>query len=260
MTALAKDTTARRWKEPGVIVSCPVAADDTIYKGAMFVLDASGNAIPLADTAAVAAGKPKSVLVALEQADNTGGAAGDINVRGQKGVVSIATSGGSAIDATDRDRTVYALDDNTVVKAAGVTNKIPVGRLHSIEDGHYFITLRDKEDSLASGVAQAIYDHADDVGVNELVAAAPYDRSVLCVAKVTETLAGTTTTPTYEVGSVTAADALGVFNAGAQADVSGIRILQGVLPAGESLDVTVTNGTGGSEAGKVQFTAIAVPL
>jgi predicted RecA/RadA family phage recombinase len=110
--------------------------------------------------------------------------------------------------------------------------------------------------SAASGIA--IYDHADDVGVNILIAAqAGIDRTVMVVAKVTETLAGTSTTPVFDVGYATDPDnIIDGLTSGTDGDVF---LGVGTLPAGESLDVTVADGTGGSEAGKLQVAAIVVP-
>ena len=71
MAPLAKNTPRTRVGEGRRFVN-PVAADTWIFNGSMVALDASGNALPAAPTGTVMRG------VALDEADNTGGAAGDI--------------------------------------------------------------------------------------------------------------------------------------------------------------------------------------
>ena len=108
----------------------------------------------------------------------------------------------------------------------------------------------------AAAVDTTIYDHLDDVGANVAIAASGVDRVVTVTVLVTETLAGTTTTPIFEVGIGSDPDSILTFNAGTAGD---FIQASGPLAAGEALNVTVTNGTGGGEAGKAQIQILAVP-
>ncbi|ANT39909.1 hypothetical protein RGUI_0836 [Rhodovulum sp. P5] len=84
----------------------PVAAAVTIYSGAMVALDASGNAIPAIPAAPTMRG------VALEEADNADGAAGDVTTLIERGAFLVANGG--SIDRTHIGGDVYVADDNTV--------------------------------------------------------------------------------------------------------------------------------------------------
>lgn len=109
---------------------------------------------------------------------------------------------------------------------------------------------------LSAAADTTIYDHADDVGTNAAIASATIDRVVMVSAKVTETLAGSSTSPSFKVGHAGGvADFLDI-TAGTADD---IFFGSGTLPSGSALNVTVADGTGGSEAGKVQISIIAVP-
>jgi predicted RecA/RadA family phage recombinase len=114
------------------------------------------------------------------------------------------------------------------------------------------------EAALVSAAAgDAIFDHTDDAGVNELIAAqAGIDRTVLVIAKVTQTLAGGVE-PVFDVGYPTVDDA--IIDGLAAGTAGDVFMGVGTLPAGEALNVTVTDGTGGGEAGKLQVAAIVVP-
>ena len=105
MAPLAKNTPRTRVGEGRRFVN-PVAADTWIFNGSMVALDASGNALPAAPTGTVMRG------VALDEADNTGGAAGDITVETDRGPFLVANDG--SLDRTDIGADVYVVDDNTV--------------------------------------------------------------------------------------------------------------------------------------------------
>lgn len=105
MTALAKNTQRTRVGEGRRFVD-PVAAAKLIYCGAMVALDASGNAIP-----AIPAGT-KMRGVALVEADNSSGAAGDVSVPIERGAFLIANNG--TVLRTHIGASIYVVDDNTV--------------------------------------------------------------------------------------------------------------------------------------------------
>lgn len=104
MATLAVDTP--RAFELGSIEEYPVVATDIIYEGAAVGENASGYARPLVAL-------DPFLGFAESKADNSGGAAGAVNVRvRQRGKVQLAVAGATAITANDRPL-VYASDDNT---------------------------------------------------------------------------------------------------------------------------------------------------
>lgn len=108
MATLAADTP--RAFELGDIEEYPVIADDTIFEGAAVGENASGYSRPL-----VAADPFQGF--AERKADNTGGSAGDVNVRVKtRGKVQLAIAS-IAITANDRPA-VYASDDGTFTLTA----------------------------------------------------------------------------------------------------------------------------------------------
>jgi hypothetical protein len=107
----------------------PVAAEAVIFTGALVALNAAGFLVAASDAAGIVV-----VGIALKDADNTGGTNGALSCGVYKGVVALNNAGASSVDAADRGRAVYVADDNTVVKAAGVTNNIEAGILDEIDD------------------------------------------------------------------------------------------------------------------------------
>lgn len=115
MTTLAADSP--RAYQLGDQEDYPVIAADIIYEGAAVGENASGYARPLA------AADP-FLGFAVRKADNSGGAAGDINVTVKtRGRVQLAVAGATAITANDR-QAVYASDDNTFTLTASSNSLI----------------------------------------------------------------------------------------------------------------------------------------
>lgn len=115
MTTLAKDT-ARDY-ELGNVSEYPMVANDIIYEGAAVGLS-SGNARPLVAL---------DVFLGFceQNADNTGGSAGDKRVRIKKrGAVKLTVAGLSATSVLAK---VYASDDDTFTLTA--TNNTYIGRV-----------------------------------------------------------------------------------------------------------------------------------
>lgn len=106
----------------GVEKDYPVAASTKIYSGSLVAVNASGYAVPAADTAGLAV-----VGVAMARADNSAGAAGDISVvvraRGE------FRFKGSGLSQALVGQNVCAVDDETVAGAATTTNDVVVGKL-----------------------------------------------------------------------------------------------------------------------------------
>ena len=96
-------------RKDGTIFAHPVAASTVIYAGALVNLDSSGYAVPAADNAAhTFAGK------ADKRADNSSGAAGDIDAEGHR--EGMFEFNASAMTQADTGADAYVVDDNTVGK------------------------------------------------------------------------------------------------------------------------------------------------
>lgn len=105
MAALTKDR--KTDFRAGVDFSDPAEADAVVYVGAVVCLNAAGNAVPgSADNTLKVRG------VARERVDNTGGAAGDLQVPTQKGLHKFANDG--TITRADLEASAYIVDDQTV--------------------------------------------------------------------------------------------------------------------------------------------------
>lgn len=98
----------------------PVAATARIFSGALVALNAAGFAIPAIPTAARVRG------VALHEADNRLGAAGDTQVDIDRGPFLFANDDTSPVTRAHIGTTVYVVDDNTVGSSAAST--IPAGK------------------------------------------------------------------------------------------------------------------------------------
>ncbi|MGR3479366.1 hypothetical protein [Salipiger marinus] len=105
MTALTKNTPRTRVGEGRRFLD-PVAADTRIFAGAMVALNAAGAAIPAIPLGTIMRG------VALDEADNRDGAAGDWAVAIERGPFLVANDG--SIDRTHIGTNVFVVDDNTV--------------------------------------------------------------------------------------------------------------------------------------------------
>lgn len=116
MTTLAVDT-PRNFGQ-GIMNDLPVIASDIIYEGAFVGENASGYSRPLVATDPFQG-------VCVRQADNSDGAAGDINVRVKaSGILSnMAVTGATAITANDFPP-VYASDDGTLTLTASTNTMI----------------------------------------------------------------------------------------------------------------------------------------
>jgi len=141
MAALTADRNFYGHENVGQKRAYPVAASAVFYRGALVCIDADGFAIPASDTAGIS-----SVIgVAVEGVDNSAGADGDVNVLVMRGERLFAlTTGANAVTVTDRGRTVYVLDDQTVVKVAGVSNNIEAGECLDVKTvgGVVRVTIR----------------------------------------------------------------------------------------------------------------------
>ena len=128
MTALTKDRpTAQR---AGDLVADPLAAGVTIYAGAMYVLDGSGDATP-----ATAAATTPVRAVARKRAVQ---AEGDELTDGARGVFCFAnSSGGTEITRVHIGENAYAVDDQTVANAGTCV----AGEILDVDDGGVWVRI-----------------------------------------------------------------------------------------------------------------------
>lgn len=119
MTALTRNTprtqvgNGRRFRDP-------VAASMLIYAGAMVALNASGYAVKAVTTATRIRG------VALDEADNSAGAAGAVSVDIERGTFLLRNDTTNPVTRAHIGTNVYVVDDNTVGSSA--TSTIVAGK------------------------------------------------------------------------------------------------------------------------------------
>lgn len=134
MTALTENRYTKH--RDGIISAHPVKASTAIYKGSLVCADSTGYAIPGADTAGLIV-----LGIAIEAADNSSGANGDLSVRVQAaGVFSFAKSG--TIAQADLGSVLYVVDDQTVGLTAATTNDIEAGRLEALDGSSVWLRLQ----------------------------------------------------------------------------------------------------------------------
>ena len=136
MAALAKDRNTPR--SEGEFISASVAAAVTIYAGALVARPAAGHAAPATEAAnLVALGR------AEERADNSSGAAGDINVRIRRGTFRWANSaGGDKIAAADIGGDAWIVDDQTVAKTHNSNARSKAGRIVGVDAEGVWVETR----------------------------------------------------------------------------------------------------------------------
>lgn len=137
MVALTADHAAR--SRAGTRFADPVKAAAIIYKGALVVLDADGDAMP-GDT--IANGAAQARGVALHQADNASGADGAMTVEVERGCFLFANSAASdEIARADIGGTAYVVDDRTVAKTDGSSARIAAGIIRDVDAGGVWVEI-----------------------------------------------------------------------------------------------------------------------
>jgi hypothetical protein len=106
LTALTENYDAER--KDGILITYPVAAGETIYKGAIVCLDSDGYLVPGSDATGYS-----FVGISYEKADNASGADGDVTARVWKVGTYVLVSDFAA-GQDDVGSEVYVVDDNTV--------------------------------------------------------------------------------------------------------------------------------------------------
>lgn len=117
MTALSKDFLNTKVEPAQVLPNLfpgglPVAAATKIYANSIVAMNASGYAVPASATSSLVV-----IGRAINSADNSGGAAGDLEINIEQGAFDFAmASGVNALVDGDIGKLVYAQDDCTVSK------------------------------------------------------------------------------------------------------------------------------------------------
>lgn len=114
----------------------PLAAGVTIWAGTMVALNAAGNAIPAADTAAT-----RVIGRAEQTGNNTGGAAGDVSIVVKPGCFKYNNDATNPVTIASVGLACFVRDDNTVAVAAGPANDIKAGIVIRVEADGVFVDL-----------------------------------------------------------------------------------------------------------------------
>jgi hypothetical protein len=126
MPALTEDRNTTR--REGERFSYPMAANVTIYGGALVMLNASGNATP----GAVATGQ-RACGVACQRKTN-GATAGAERIEVEPGIFRFNNSAaGDLIAAADVGADCWIVDDNTVAKTNGSSTRSVAGRIVAVD-------------------------------------------------------------------------------------------------------------------------------
>lgn len=108
----------------------PVAAATKLFAGSIVGFNAgAANA-----SKGVVSTTFKTAGVAVEQADNSAGAAGDVRVKVRRGTWRFANSAaGDAITLADIGSDCYVVDDQTVAKTNGTNTRSVAGKVRDVD-------------------------------------------------------------------------------------------------------------------------------
>lgn len=127
MAALTEDRNTKR--RTGDIRNLPAAAAVLLYAGALIARDANGRATPGAVATTL-----RGVGRCKDRVDNTGGAAGDLNVDVEVGVFQFANSAATdEITAADIGIDCYIVDDQTVARTDGGATRSIAGKVFDVD-------------------------------------------------------------------------------------------------------------------------------
>lgn len=132
MTALSQDRNTP--ERDNKCFRHPVAASAKVYAGALVMLDAAGNAAGATTaTGLIPAGR------ADEQADNSGGVAGAVEVTVRRGTFRFANDG--SIDRTHIGGSAYAVDDQTVAATDAAGTRSACGTIRDVDAAGVWIEI-----------------------------------------------------------------------------------------------------------------------
>jgi hypothetical protein len=123
MAALSADKELSFRGEPSITLY--KAGVDILYKGSFIMIDATGYAVAGADTASC-----RYVGICVEQCDNSGGSAGDIEVKVETGAMGReAKVALTSVDQADVGTHLVISDDQTLADLGSATNDVIAGKL-----------------------------------------------------------------------------------------------------------------------------------
>lgn len=115
--------------------SFPIAASTKILAGTIVALNASGYAVPGSTATTL-----RSIGVAEETIDNSGGGDGDLNVPIRRGCFRFYNSASSdAIANTDYGTTCYIVDNQTVAKTHGGNTRSAAGTVRGVDSAGVWV-------------------------------------------------------------------------------------------------------------------------
>ncbi|MBY0429675.1 MAG: hypothetical protein K2Q10_00635 [Rhodospirillales bacterium] len=127
MTALTADRNTPRLQ--GDILVLDLAASIKVFAGSIVMRNAAGNG-----TKGATATGSVGVGVAVEQVDNSAGAAGDKTVQVRTGIFKFANSAsGDLITKADINKPAYIVDDQTVAKTNGTNTRSIAGMIVGLD-------------------------------------------------------------------------------------------------------------------------------
>jgi hypothetical protein len=122
-------------------LSLPVAASMKIYAGALVAMITSSTGVGNATKGATATNL-RGMGVAIEQADNSGGAAGDISVKVRRGVWAFGNSASTdQITRADIGTDCYIVDDQTVAKTNGSNTRSVAGKVVDVDTSGVWVSF-----------------------------------------------------------------------------------------------------------------------
>lgn len=135
MSALATDRNTPR--RDGTELNLGLAAMTKIYGGSIVCRNASGYAVPGSTATTL-----KALGVAMEQVDNSAGAAGAKKVQIRKGTFCFGNSTSTdLITNADLGNDCYIVDDQTVAKTNGSSSRSVAGKVHSVDADGVWVTF-----------------------------------------------------------------------------------------------------------------------
>lgn len=125
LAALAADKAVTQ--SASELLSLAVSAGEMIYNGALVCVDSDGYAVPAADTAGYV-----FMGVATQQADNSSGADGAVNVTIKRCGRFLLGWNGAGLTQAAVGNLAYAVDDQTVDAPDDTTNDVLIGQITRI--------------------------------------------------------------------------------------------------------------------------------
>jgi len=125
-------------ESPLITYGIPIAAATTIEYGHIVACDASGNAVPAADTASLTV-MGVAVNTDPDAIDNSAGAAGDKTVVVKRGPFAFDNSSTSPVTAAQKGGNCY-IEDSVTVASAG-SNSIVAGKVMMIDTDGVWVNI-----------------------------------------------------------------------------------------------------------------------